>query len=233
MNRMKKNLTEYKAVVFDLDGTLYYQKRLRIKMAWMLFVFYVCHFWCIKDLLIIKRFREVRENWDELDKDRAANKEEEDPATEDLETSQYKYLADIMHVSADRVKNVIETWMYDRPLKIIYETRDRDLLAIIEEIKKREQKVFIFSDYPIEDKLNAIGLKVDGTYAATDRKLNELKPSPKGLRLIMEDTGFSPEDLLMVGDRMSRDGMAAENAGCDYIILPGSRYARKKLLLNL
>lgn len=225
MDKMSKNITEYKAVVFDLDGTLYYQRKLRIKMAWMLFSYYLCHFWSLKDLFIIKKFRDVRERWDELDKGRVRKEQERE---EDLETAQYVYLADMMHVSADRVKHVIETWMYDRPLKTVYETRDRELLVMIEDIKKRGQKVFIFSDYPIEDKLKAIGLSVDGMYAATDRRINELKPSPKGLKLIMEDTGFSPEDILMVGDRMSRDGMAAENAGCDYVILPKTKRGRRK-----
>ena len=227
MDKMRKSITEYKAVVFDLDGTLYYQKRLRIKMAWMLLSFYLCHFWRIKDLFIIKRFREVREHWDELDRDKSTGSRDE--GAQDLETAQYKYLADLMHVSEDRVKGVIETWMYDKPLKTVYETRDRDLLEMIEEIKNRGQKVFIFSDYPIEDKLNVLGLVTNGTYAATDRRLNELKPSPKGLKLIMEDTGFLPEDIIMVGDRMSRAGMAAENAGCDYLILPAAGKERKKL----
>ena len=222
MDKMNRPLSEYKAVVFDLDGTLYYQRRLRIKMAWILGTYYLCHFWRIKDLLIIKKFREVREHWDEVENEPCDEKD-------DLESSQYRYLADRMHVSRKRVKDVIETWMYEKPLKTVYETRDDALLGIIGYIKKRGQKVFVFSDYPIEDKLKAIGLSVDGMYAATDRRLNELKPSPKGLKLIMEDASLAAEDILMVGDRMSRDGQAAENAGCDYIILPASRYKRKKL----
>ncbi|MCR4806390.1 MAG: HAD family hydrolase [Lachnospiraceae bacterium] len=219
---MKKELSEYKAVVFDLDGTLYYQFRLRIKMAWVLCTYYLCHFWRIKDLFIIKRFREVREHWDEINKGRQD--------TEDsLESLQYSYLAGKMKVSGDRVRSVIEKWMYERPLEAVHDTRDADLLSLIEEIKKRGQKVFIFSDYPIEDKLKALGLSVDGAYAATDERVNELKPSPRGLKLIMEDTGFSPDEIIMVGDRMSRDGQAAVNAGCDYIILPASRAERKRL----
>ncbi len=229
MEKMNKPLSEYKAVVFDLDGTLYYQKKLRIKMAWILGTYHLCHFWRIKDLFIIKKFREVREHWDELNEEPAAGREGTGGNGDSLESSQYRYLADTMHVPEDRVKHVIETWMYKRPLETVYETRDEALLEMIGRIKKRGQKVFIFSDYPIEDKLKAIGLSADGMYAATDSRLNELKPSPRGLELIMEDHDLGPDDILMVGDRMSRDGQAAENAGCDYIILPAARSKREKL----
>lgn len=226
---MKKNISEYKAVVFDLDGTLYYQRRLRIKMAWMLLKHYLCHFWRIKDIFIIKKFREVRENWDEIKTGIEEAKTGRGNNEAGLEDIQYMYTAGIMKESRDRIREVVETWMYDRPLAAVYETRDTELIEIIDSIKKRGQKVYIFSDYPIEDKLKAIGLSADGMYAATDERLGELKPSPKGLNLIMQDHGYTGDDILMIGDRMSRDGMAAVNAGCDYLILPKSPAKRKRL----
>lgn len=256
---MNKKINEYKALVFDLDGTLYYQRQLRLKMAWMLGSYYLCHFWRIKELLIIKKFREVREKWDEITGISAGETQAEEktpaagPASEEsgekntgagheekqrsgnrtvensLEWEQYSYVAGRMGCTADKVKTVIETWMYEKPLKAVYETRDEALIGLIQERKAVGQKIFIFSDYPIEDKLNALGLTADGMYASTDERLSELKPSPKGLRLIMEDHGLNPSDILMIGDRMSRDGQAAINAGCDHVILPGSKSLRNKI----
>ena len=234
---INKRINEYKALVFDLDGTLYYQRQLRIKMAWMLGSFYLCHFWRIKELFIVKRFREVREKWDEISGGSGSGTDKEahgtgvkEEAADSLELKQYTYVAEEMNTTADRVRSVIETWMYEKPLKAVYETRDEALLELIEERKKAGQLIFIFSDYPIEDKLNALGLSVDGMYAATDARLSELKPSPRGLQLIMEDHGLEPSDILMIGDRMSRDGQAAINAGCDYIILPKSGSRRSKII---
>ena len=230
---MNKPITEYKAIVFDLDGTLYYQRRLRIKMAWMLGSYYLCHFWRVKELFIVKKFREVRENWETISQTDengsdvhgcTLNKPELS-----LEEKQYKYVAKVMNCSADQVKNTVVMWIYDKPLKAVAETADRELISIIEKLKQEGRKIFIFSDYPIEDKLKALSLSVDGMYAATDERLNELKPSPKGLNLIMEDHAIKSDDILMVGDRMSRDGEAAVNAGCDYIILPKSSGERRKL----
>jgi FMN phosphatase YigB (HAD superfamily) len=190
-------------------------------MAWMLFSYYLCHFWRIKEPFVIKEFRSVREHWDDC--------EDGNGGEGDLESRQYEYVAGKMGMKSTKVREIIEEWIYKRPLKAVYITRDNELLNIIEGMKDRGQKVYVFSDYPIEDKLASLGLLVDGTYAATDPRINELKPSPRGLKLIMEDGDFSPGDILMVGDRMSRDGLSAENAGCDYIILPKSRSGRKKL----
>ena len=228
-SNLRKNISEYKAVVFDLDGTLYYQRRLRIKMACMLLKHYLCHFWRIKDIFIIKRFREIRENWDEIKTVTGEEKTGGNSGRAGLEDSQYTYTAGLMKESRDRVREVVKTWMYERPLGAVYETRDTELIRIIDDIKKRGQKVYIFSDYPIEDKLKALGISADGMYAATDERLGELKPSPKGLRLIMQDHGYGSDDILMIGDRMSRDGLAAANAGCDYLILPKSPLKRKRL----
>lgn len=222
MIKMNKSLTEYKAVVFDLDGTLYYQRLLRIKMAWMLGSYYLCHFWRIKELFIVKKFREIRENWDRIGS-------AENNVGDSLEEKQYRYVADIMDCSYEHVKMIIERWIYDKPLEAVSKTADRELIGIIGRLKDRGQKIFIFSDYPIEDKLKALGLTVDGMYAATDERVNELKPSPKGLELIMEDHGLTNSDILMMGDRMSRDGQAAVNAGCDYIILPKTKRSRRKV----
>ncbi len=239
---MKKKLTEYKAVVFDLDGTLYYQRKLRIKMAWMLLSYYLCHFWRIKEVFVIKKFREVREKWDEMAADSSLGPNVSgtvkadvpgDTGSSGLEDEQYGYVAGVMNCSAAAVKTTVETWMYEKPLKAVADTADRELLKMIEDIKRGGQKVFIFSDYPIEDKLKALGLTVDGMYAATDERINELKPSPKGLMLIMEDNGFAPEEVLMIGDRMSRDGQSALNAGCDYLILPKSARERAAIYMTI
>ena len=231
---MNKRLSEYKAVVFDLDGTLYYQRQLRIKMAWMLGSYYLCHFWRIKELFVVKRFREVREKWDELKPDaKGEGTGECSGKTCSLEDMQYRYVADIMNFPAQQVKKTVEMWIYDKPLKAVADTADRELLEMIDTLKKKGRSVFVFSDYPIEDKLNVLMLKVDGMYAATDERVNELKPSPKGLELIMEDHSLKNEDILMIGDRMSRDGLAAINAGCDYIILPKTKRARKRLYKDI
>jgi len=46
-----KRLTEYQAVIVDLDGTLYYQKPVRHAMLKEM----ALHFWRLRDFLVVKK----------------------------------------------------------------------------------------------------------------------------------------------------------------------------------
>jgi HAD superfamily hydrolase (TIGR01549 family) len=229
---MNRKLNEYKALVFDLDGTLYYQRQLRLKMAWMLGSYYLCHFWRIKELLVIKRFREIREHWDELSEisDNSAHAPDEGKS---LEEAQYAYVAKVMNCTPEMVRSTVETWMYEKPLKAVYDTRDEELLEIIRAKRAAGQKIIIWSDYPIEDKLRSLGIEADGMYAATDKRVGALKPDPRGLELIMEDYGLRPDEILVIGDRMEKDAEAAKRAGCDRVVLPKDKRNREKLYKSI
>ena len=229
---MNRKLNEYKALVFDLDGTLYYQRQLRLKMAWMLGGYYLCHFWRIKELLVIKRFREIREHWDELSE--VSDNTAHDPGEgKSLEEIQYAYVAGVMNCSPQMVRNIVETWMYEKPLKAVHDTRDEELLEIIRAGRAAGQKIIIWSDYPIEDKLRSLGIEADGMYAATDERIGVLKPDPRGLELIMEDYGLGADEILVIGDRMEKDAEAAVRAGCDRVVLPKDKKGRGILYKSL
>ncbi len=216
MSDLSKSVFSYKAIVWDLDGTLYYQRRMRLIMLKELIVFYLFHPLRIKELLAVQKFRRVREKWNSSSE------------SADLESEQYACTARLLKLPFETVKNAVETWIYKKPLKFIASCRDEKAAELFGILKKKHIGCYIFSDYPILEKLNALNLSADGYYAATDERLGVLKPDPKGLRLIMEDTGLKPSEILMIGDRDSRDAEAARRAGCDYIILSGSENKRKK-----
>ena len=237
-----KALNEYKVLVFDLDGTLYYQNCLRIRMAMMLCGYYAVHPNRIRELFIIKRFREIREHWDELHSDKSDTEFEEyvnklrklsPDEDSELDLLQYAYTARATGSKYEVVRNTIRSWMYEKPLKAVSNTKDARLLATIAAMRSRGQKVVILSDYPVADKMKALATEVDGMYSATDDRILELKPGKKGLETIMKDYCVEPEDVIMIGDRMSKDGMAAVNAGCDYIILGKNRASREKLAIYI
>ncbi len=199
----------YKAVVFDMDGTLYDQKRLRLTMAIRLCLYYFCHPFKIRELFVLKTFREVREHWPETDTD----------AQENIDRLQYERVATKHHVTAELVEKVVERWIYEDPLSALPKYRDDKLAAYIQALREADIPVYIFSDYPAEDKLKALEIAVDDIYAPGDEREVELKPSPHGLLLLMKEHGLTPEEVLLVGDRDEKDGEAARRAGVDCVIL--------------
>ena len=58
---IRKEITDYKAIVLDMDGTLYYQIPLRICMAFELLFYYVCHLNKISDLIAVYKYRKKNE----------------------------------------------------------------------------------------------------------------------------------------------------------------------------
>jgi HAD superfamily hydrolase (TIGR01549 family) len=77
----------------------------------------------------------------------------------------------------------------------------------------------VFSDYPAEQKLRALGL--DGHFARcyAGETLAAPKPSPTGLRAIARDFSLAPGEVLHIGDRPETDAAAAEAFGCRSLIL--------------
>jgi HAD superfamily hydrolase (TIGR01549 family) len=58
---LRRPLRDYKALLLDMDGTLYYQLPLRICMAFELFLYYLAHLNKVKDLFALYRFRKSHE----------------------------------------------------------------------------------------------------------------------------------------------------------------------------
>ena len=208
---MKKNIGDYNLYVFDLDGTLYDQPRLRMIMARRLICHYLFHPFSAGDLFILKHFRSVKEKW-------TRNSSEDD---------MMEKVAEDKHVDIERVRRIVRRWIYDDPLSAVAATRDTALIEWMNSLRQNGKKVVILSDYPTNDKLRAMGVEVDGQYSPDDKRIDELKPSPKGLFVIMEDTGETHDNILMIGDRMEKDGRSATAAGVDYLILPRKVSSRK------
>lgn len=209
---MRKKLSDYSVYIFDLDGTLYDQPRLRIMMAVRLAMYYVLHPFSIRQLYILQYFRKVKDSWT------GSSSEEEI----------IKKVASDIKTDADSVRMIVRKWIYEEPLDVIAKTKDEQLAGWIGKLRGSGKKVVIFSDYPTNDKLEALGIQSDGQYCTLDPRIDALKPSPKGLFVIMEDLGVSAEDMLMIGDRAEKDGKSAKAAGVDCLIL--ERHVRRRKL---
>jgi len=200
------NWSTVKAVIFDVDGTLYDQRRLRMCMLIELIKYYLVHPNRLYDLKIIRDFRREREKriFDSV---------------VDLEEAQYNWTAKTSGVSTARVRSVINRWIFEVPLQHIPLCRYPGLVTFFDALVMRGTKTAVFSDYSAEKKLAVLGLKPCCIICATDKDVGQLKPNPKGLLLVAEKLEVPIEQCLFIGDRDERDGECARRAGMPYLIL--------------
>ena len=202
---------KYKLLLLDMDGTLYYQRAMQFFMCLEMGAFTIMHPFSLWKLKVISIFRKVREQ-----------------QKNGLLEKHYEIVAEVVGRSKEEVQTSIEEWMFARPLKYLPKIKDDKLCSWINTWRAQEKKVVIYSDYPVRDKCEALQITADALYSSDETRIGEMKPSAKGIQVICDDYAVSPQEILVIGDRMSRDGKMAENAGADYVIVEKWKIMRKK-----
>lgn len=203
MGDVDQDYSWVRGVIFDLDGTLYSQSKLRTRMAAELLAYSLLR--GPQAARILRSFRNVRE---ELAEGRTPNASE----------LQYRRVADRLGVSVKVVELHVEEWMYQRPLRHLARAIHPGIIDLVLALRSRNVQIAVFSDYPVVEKLNALGIVPDVSYYALQEPNGYLKPSTHGLRRVLELLGLSAEDCLFVGDRMERDGACADELGIKFLL---------------
>ena len=201
------NWNDIDLVVFDVDGTLYDQRRLRLAMLRRL----LAATWrtrSLDTLLTLRTFRQVREALG-------------DRPEADFMRLQYARTAARHHKTEDEVRVLTNEWMERQPLPLLAGCRYPHVDALFAGLRGAGKQVAVFSDYPAIDKLAALGLQAAPVVCATDAGVARLKPDPAGLLAILRRTGVDARRALMIGDRFDRDGVAASRAGMRALIRAG------------
>ncbi|MBQ1193510.1 MAG: HAD family hydrolase, partial [Lachnospiraceae bacterium] len=113
--------------------------------------------------------------------------------------------------------------------------KDEVLAGIIDDLKndKKDIKIVIYSDYPVENKLKSLGIEADYLFTSGDEEIGCMKPDPKGLKVILNKLQISNLEAIMIGDRYEKDGEAAAANDMDYIIVSSDKKERKKQMLQI
>lgn len=204
------NWQKLKVVIFDVDGTLYNQAKLRRLMMFKLAVYYLMHPRRVKELKLILTYRKQRE-------------QNADSVEDNLSEAQYEWAAKEMGIPAEQAKQVIIKWIDQVPLQYLGQYKYPAVDEVFAKLHQKGIKTAIFSDLPVKDKLAAMGLSYDIAVCSMDAEINRLKPSPAGLEYIMRQLNLDIDQCLYIGDRMDRDGAAAAAINMPYLNIDKGR----------
>ena len=196
-----KNL---KAIIIDVDGTLYNQTKLRKKMFYALLKYYSIRPLQLKDLLILYHFRAERDKRSGY-------------CGTDLDNEQYEWCAEKVTASLDRIKRVVAKWIFEFPTTYLLSCRFESVSEVMELLKKKKIKIAVYSDYQATDKLKYLQINANLIVASTDAIINCMKPAPKALQYILNEFEVKAGDCLFIGDRDELDGACAASMSIPYL----------------
>lgn len=209
-----------KAVIFDVDGTLYDQSKLRKRMLFALLNYYLWRPWRIREMLMLSHFRAERES-------RAGQ------GCPDLEHAQYSWCADKRGYPVHKLKEIVERWIFQHPVRYLGGYTYPGTGQLFRTLRQKGIKIAIYSDYKAHEKLEAMGLEADLVVSSTDPEVNQLKPDPKGLLYTVKQLGLAPESCLFIGDRQEMDGECALRAQMPYLIIDKKPFHQFDFYLQL
>lgn len=198
-----------KAVVFDVDGTLYLQGPVRRAM-----------------LLRLLRAAAVNPvaGWRTLRTLSAYRRAQEHLRTDfsgDVAAAQIALVCERTGGDPAAVVACIERWMEQEPLTLLRQFRAAGVVECLQACQAHGLRLAVLSDYPADAKLRALGLAdlFDVVLCAQSPEIGAFKPHPRGLQVAVQRLGVDRDECLYVGDRADVDAAAAAAAGIPAVIV--------------
>ena len=199
---MDKNI---KVIVFDVDGTLYNLNLMRFLILIELFFSLLIFNISLKELIILKKYREERELMSNL-------------SLKDLKNKHFDIIANNLKIDRSTLVKIIIEWIYKRPLKYLIIVRNIKLKKTIEKYKKDGLDIYFYSDYPLYHKMKKMKYNFNSNlyWSSLDYEISSFKPNPFFLFFLQKKYNYNKDEILFVGDRVDRDKKIADNFGCQF-----------------
>ncbi|MDR0323218.1 MAG: HAD family hydrolase [Treponema sp.] len=186
----------YEGVAFDLDGTLYPNYRLNIR----LFSF------ILKEWRLLSAF----------DKARKVIRKEQETALPQGDF--YKYQADIisgiMNIPAKVLQEKIDVLMYKGWSSLFKNIKlFKNVKETLAALRKAGYKLGLLSDFPPETKLELLGISGIWDAALCSEYYCALKPHPRSFLELADAMRLPPKKILYVGNSRAYDIAGAAGAG--------------------
>jgi FMN phosphatase YigB (HAD superfamily) len=200
-----------RALIFDVDGTLYDQSRLRRAVLMRMVRCYAGQpVQGLRTMRILLAYRRAQERMRGLPH-----------IAGDLAESQVDAACDGAAWTPAQVRLAVGRWMELEPLSVLSRCVYKDLAATLARAKDDGLRLGVFSDYPAEEKLKSLSIRTyfDVVVCAQDWDVQRFKPDSRGIRVALDRLGLGPEDAAYVGDRPDVDLPAAAALGMPFLEL--------------
>ena len=206
---------KYKAICFDIDGTLYpigimNRRIFRLSAAHPLF-----------GLKYRKARREFRRNQASFAKTipfrwrEAAIIQSGTGAEPEHEFSEEAF-GKLYGKTYDR----LDRWAYRKMERLYRQTKTFDGVAeTLKRIRNNGLKVGVFTDFPLFRKLEGMGLASLVDFAASSDDAGFLKPDAHCFEYLLYNLKMGPQDVLYVGDSYEKDIVGANAASIDAVLV--------------
>jgi putative hydrolase of the HAD superfamily len=181
-----------KAVGFDIDGTLYpnFSMYMRSSSSFISHPMLVLHFGKIR--------KEIRKT----------------EYIGDFRETQAKLLAYSMKIPVDKAEDLMERHLYQRWVYSFKGVKPfKDVRPALLSLKRNGIKLGALSDFPVEKKLDFLGLTDLMDIAFSSEETGHLKPHSAPFTNMISKFGVGPEEILYVGNSYKYDVIGARNAG--------------------
>jgi len=192
---------DFDAWLFDLDGTLYRARWVKLMMAAEL---------ALAGWSAVRPLRRFRLEHEII---------REHGAGSDPFRQQLARMAEAVAIEQDALEALVRQWMIERPGRWIARFKRQELFDEIRAFRAGGGKTAVVSDYPARSKLRALGASslFDVVVASGEPGgPRRLKPDPEGYQRAADSLGVRPERCLVIGDRDDADGAAARSAGMQF-----------------
>lgn len=207
--------TDVRAVVFDLDGTLYDNKGLPLKLI----------LGDIRNMWVLGAERKARKSIKGIHYGDAAG----------VYDALFARMAEVKRsLTADSAREWYQQKYMPLQVAVLQLYYDLRPLAIemLEGMRRKGVKVILYSDYGHEtEKIEALGLSCelfDGIVSAA--KMGGLKPCKESMVHLMKTFELDPATTLYVGDREDTDGESARAVGMRFVNVKKSHEAWDDLI---
>ncbi len=202
---------EIKALIFDVDGTLYRQAPVRRKMALRLAARALKH---PREMVDVFRALHTYGSAQEGMRQGCAD-------CNSLSEEQIRRACRSSGISESIMACHVSTWMEQAPLDLLAPAMRDGVLELLQDAKNRSVRLAVWSDYPAMSKLKAMGLDLmfDAVISAQSNEVQRFKPDPRGMEILLDRLGVNRNQALYIGDRLEVDGVAATRAGVRCVIV--------------